>query len=424
VIALPSTQFNEGTPETEPTPAPEAGKIVLSGTIPMMRSDHALITLFESKDDVQLAAAWAVLGRFHIALPDAERGEAPAATDEEPVDPTRALFESILAKAKAREKVPASLVAFIVNQKDASLTEAANDHFVALLADKELVQKTARAALETYIASPDRFTQSVQDLESIEKQSMMQAMYASQDQQAPLMSGLIADRGQTLTWLNKYVQEHAALPTKEAWTELAVKLSERNLLSSASSPDVVLCTGAAAALVAAAGGDEAQEVAFAQTVALMEARTDDLVRPEWEKQRNKIYAAAFKRAQGAYKLIATLVPADDSPDTLKPEPEAGDAVEPAPGKAIELGVVELRVDGVELSLSVEAVTLSPSPGQLGIRIDKASTLQSFNKPDLSRIPAGQLGQPIDLLPQDGGAWVGETTLRDGRVLRVTLDPAD
>lgn len=429
-IAPPPTQdqIDQGTPEPEedvkPVPAPEPGKPMLSGTIPMARPDHALLTLFDSKDDAQQAAAWSVLGRFHIALPPAERVDAPAANEAEPVDPALAMFESILAKAKAREQVPASIVAFIVNQKDPSLTQAANEQFVALMADEDLAQDTARAGLDAYIAEPERYSQSIQALASRDKQSLMQAMYAAQDQEAPLMAGLIADQGQALTWLNTTVKEQGTLPTKDAWAKLAVQRGEEELLRSASSPDVVLCSAAAAALVVAAGGDESQEVAFAQTVALMEARTEELVRPEWEKQRNKIYASAYKRTQGAYKLIATLIPASAVTDLDGPAPADGQVPEPAPGKAIELGVVELRAEGVDLSLSVEAVTLSPTPGQLGIRIDQASTLGSFNKPDLSRIPSEQLAQPIDLLPQDGGAWVGEISLSDGRVLRVALEPAD
>ncbi|MBX2853213.1 MAG: hypothetical protein KTR15_15875 [Phycisphaeraceae bacterium] len=428
IAPLPSEdQINPGTTDTntDTESAPESDTTMLSGTIPMVRSDHALLALFDSKDDLQQAAAWAVLGRFHIALPGAERINQPGATRGQRADPARAMFESILAKAKAREEVPASIVAFIVNQKDNALTQTANDRFVALLADKDLAQKTARAALDAYFASPQRYVQSIQALRSTDKQSLMQAMYAAQDQQAPLMSGLIADRGQqAIAWLNTYAKEQGSLPTKDAWAELAVRIGEAELLRRASSPDPVLCSAAAAALVVAAGGDESQEVAFAQTIALMEARTDALVRPEWEKHRNKIYASAFKRAQDAYKLVATLVPANDNFGPVRLEPEEGEGAEPAPGKDIDLGVVEFRAEGVDLSLSVEAVTLSPSPGQLGIRIDQASTLRSFNKPELSRIPPEQLSQPIDLLPQDGGAWVGELTLRDGRVLRVSLEPAD
>ncbi|MEO0474449.1 MAG: hypothetical protein AAF085_00570 [Planctomycetota bacterium] len=411
--------------EQEGTPEPvvvEPGTTLLSGTIPMTRADHALIGLFESSDDVQQAAAWAVLGRFHIALPPAERGDSPNITDEPTADPTVALFDSILEKSRAREKVPASVVSFMVNQQDAKLTKMADEQLVALLADKDVQQKTTLAAIDAYIASPERFQQSMQSLESSEKQELMQAVYAAQDQEPPLITGLIADQGTTLTWMTTYVKENEQLPTPGAWAAMAAERGEDDLLRSAASEDVVLCTAAAAALVVAAGGDEQQEIAFAQTVALMEARTNETVREEWSTQRNKIYAASFKRARGAYQLIAAIFPANEGTD--RPEPEGADAEEPVPDNVIDLGVVELRSEGIDLSLSVETVALSPVSGQLGIRINEASSLQSFNKPELSRIQQDDLRQPIDLLPADGGAWEGQMRLRDGRTLRVTLDPAN
>ena len=94
------------------------------------------------------------------------------------------------------------------------------------------------------------------------------------------------------------------------------------------------------------------------------------------------------------------------------------------GKRIELGVVELTAEGLELSLSVEAVVLSPTPSRLGIRINEPKSLRSFDTAELSRIAPDHLGRPIDLLPQEGGAWVGSTSLPEGQTLTVRLEPAD
>lgn len=403
--------------EAEPEPAIDAGTLILRGTIPMTRPDHALLGRFDSADDLQQAAAWAVLGRFHLALPKAEGPTTgPGTNQDASEDPTLVLFDAILAKANQREKLPASVVAFIVHQQDPVLSEPANNRFVKLLSTPGLQEKTARAALAAYVATPDRFSPAIGALSSKDQWALMETMYRSQDQEPPLMAGMIADKGTTLQWLTGYVKEQGQLPTTDAWAERAVTLGDSAFISTAASADMTLCTAAAAAMVMSVGGDEQQEQSFAQTVALMEARTSEEVTKQWEQVRGKIFAASYKRAQGTYLLVTTLREA--------PAVGTDDAAEPAPGKRIDLGVVEFRAEGVELSLSVEAIKLSPADGQLGIQIDTPAALRSFDKPELSKIAPEHLGKSIVLLPEAGDIWAGEVSLPDGRTLIVSLEPAN
>jgi hypothetical protein len=409
----------EGTPE----PVLDADTIVLTDTIPMTRADHALLTLFDAEDDVQKAAAWAVLGRFHLALPKALDGAtpvapAPGADAANAIDPTVALFNSILKKAGQLEQIPASIVAFLVNQKDPALATIANTRFVALLTEEDLAQKTSLPATQTFIATPDRFTQIIGALEPVDQMKVMETLYGSQNEKAPLMAGLIADRGQTMNWLISFVKDNGTLPTKADWVKQAQSMGENTLIQSASSEDVTLATAGATALVAAAGGDEQQEQAFAQKVIFMEARERQLVQAEWDKQRAKIFASAFKRAAGTYELVVTLV---DRPTQtgFAPDAEADTRKE----KRIDLGVVELQVEGVELSLSSESIQVSSMTDKLGIRLENPESLRSFSKPELTAIPSDHLKGGIDLLPNEEGHWVGETPLRDGRTFRVSLEPA-
>eukprot|EP00752_Nemacystus_decipiens_P013751 g12204.t1 len=399
--------------ETEAEPVPvDAGTLVLSGSIPMARTDHALVGLFNHEDDLRQAAAWAVLGRFRIAIPDADTPRARASSEDPAQDPSMKMFHAILEMADARDKVPASVVAFMLNQQEPVLVEAANQRLVELMGDPALQQKTARAALGAYLADPERFTRTIEGLASQAKRRLMETMYRSQDQEAPLVSGLIADRGTTLRWLTGYASEHGKLPTAEVWGGYVQGLSEASLVSSAAGGDETLAVASAAALVVRAGGDEKQEQAFAQTVVLMETRTVEEVTKHWEKQRDKIFADAFNRVQGTYTLVAT----------LRQNNRAGviDEAQADPGKRVSLGVVELRAQGNELSLSVEAVKLSPTPGEFGIRIEEPATLRSFDKVELSKISPTHLTQPIDLLPQDDGTWVGEQSLPDGQTLQSEL----
>jgi hypothetical protein len=408
----------------EPVPAVADDVLVLSDSIPMTRAEHALVALFDSSDDLQQAAAWAALGRFHIALPDrssAEGFETPGQGGADAqADPAVALFDAILEKALARDETPASVIAFIGQQRDPALVAAGNERFVSLVASGELPQKTARAAFEAYTQSPQRYTQALQATDASDQQQFVQTLYRSQDQEAPLMAGLIADGGQTLTWFNDFVKENESLPNLEDWTARVESVSEATLLQSASSVDDTVSVAASAALVAAAGGDADQELAFAQSVLLLEDRSQANVREAWEEQRGEIYADAFKRSRGTYELVVTFFEAQ----ALDPAAVGGEPAEPVVGKRVDLGVVEMRAEGLDLSLSADAVTLSPTPGRLGIRIDQPAALRSFSKPELSAIAPEQLSRPIDLLPQPGGLWAGDTNLSDGRRLRVSLEPTN
>ncbi|MEM6257542.1 MAG: hypothetical protein AAGI37_04440 [Planctomycetota bacterium] len=409
----PSERQNQGIDDA--TPAPEPGTLVLPGTIPIRRPDHALLALFESSDDVQSAAAWAVLGKFHVALPEPGSGQPAAEGGELPADPARSLFDSVLAMAGEREEMPASVVAFITNQQDPALAKHANDRLVALLTDPGLVPKTALAAVDAYTASPGRYRESVTGLQVLDQLEMLAVMYKTTEQEPPLMSGLIADGGSTLGWFNTFVAEQGGLPKDEDWAERARSMGEGTLLQAAGSSEPGLAAAAAAALVTVAGGDVQQQQAFAQTVAFMEARTRQQVQKAWEEQRGQIFAAAFERARGTYMLVATLSPFQEAgPDAASDEPAAGTRV--------ELGLVEFQAEGLELSLSVESVALSPTPGELGIRINRGSALRSFDKPELAGIPPEHLAQPIDLAPEADGVWSGQARLPDGRTVTVTLEP--
>lgn len=398
-----------------PEPTQEAGQLVLSGTIPMTRQDHALLRLFDSDDDLQQAAAWAVLGRFHLALPKQEPATEPEATEDAPEDPTLVLFDAVLDKADTRDKMPASVVAFIVNQKDPVLQKVANDRFVALLADPAMSEKASRAALAAYLATPERYSQTIAEYSSEAKRRLLETTYRAQGQEPPLMAGMVADKGETLRWFTGLVKEQGKLPTNGDWTAFALSRGEGSLLQNAGSADTTLAVAAAAALVVSAGGDERQEQAFAQNVALMEARTPQEVKKQWEQQRGKIFADAYKRAQGAYVLVVTLRQADTP---------GSDDQTPKPVKRIELGLVELQAEGLELSLSLKTVEVSAAPGRLAIQIDKPTSLRSFDTPELSKIAPDHLSQPIALLPQEGGAWSGEQSIPGGQILGVSLEPAN
>lgn len=412
-------QTDDATPSTSdqatPEPAQDADAVVLSGTIPMTRQDHALLRLFDSEDDLQQTAAWAVLGRFHLALPKAGQAAHPEATEDAPKDPTLLLFDAILDKADTRDEMPMSVVTFIVKQQDPVLGKIANERLVALLADPALGEKASRAALSAYLSDPERYSQTITAYSSQAKRRVLETAYRTQDQEAPLMAGMIADQGGTLRWLTDLVKEQRQLPTKDDWSAYAHKQGEGTLLQNAGSADTTLATAAAAALVVSVGGDDNQEKAFAQTVALMEARTPQEVKKQWEQQRGKIFAAAYKRLQGTYRLVATLRQAADP---------GADEDAPPRVKRIELGLVELQAEGDKLSLSIQTVSISATPGRLGVRIDKPASLRSFDKAELSKIAPEHLSNPIDLLPQEGGAWRGEEALPGGQILSVSLEPAD
>lgn len=412
------TEASGGLAEDEADAAPvwDADTRVITGTIPMTRPDHALVSLFDLSDELQQAGAWAVLDRFHLALPD------PLASDMrqgQAQDASLAMFDVILTQAYERDKVPASMVPFIVNQPNPALSKAASDWLVTLLGNPALGEKVSRAALDAYLAEPKRYRPAIMSLDSRAKRRMMEAVYRTIGQEAPLMSGLVADGGETLRWLTAYIDEQGRLPTPNAWVLCAQSLGENTLLAGAGTGDETVAVAAAAALVVRAGGTVQQEQAFAEAVARMKARSTQAVQKQWTQLRSKIFASSFKRSQGTYQFVATLFPGDAHALPAPADPRS----ERPGGTRLELGLVELRVEGQELSLSVEAITLSPAPEVFGIQIDKPAALRSLDKTELPNISPEHLAKPIILLPKVGGAWSGDTGLPDGRTLRVSLEPA-
>ena len=399
----------------------DADTLLLSGTIPITRPDHALIGLFENGDELQQAAAWAVLGRFHLALPEADTAPAREPGSEEvPVDPSLTLLDSILEKAAAREQVPASAIAFLVNQTDRSLLMPANDRLIALLVDPGLTQKAAVAGAQAFIASPERYRQSVEALSSVDKEALVRMMYQANDMKTPMVIGLIADRRNTASWLNGYLKEQGQLPTEAAWIRHAQSLGESTLLQGAASEDRTLASASAAALALAAGGSESQAEAFVQTVILMASRQPDTVRKEWGQQREGIFASAFRRAAGTYELVVTLSEPDVVDEVVEQQP--GVPVGDEPDKQLRLGLVELRVEGVALSLSVDSIRLLPTSTRLGIRLENPDALRSFDRFELAQISPDHLREAVEMFPEDGGVWAGQITLPDGRSFRVSLEP--
>lgn len=427
-VLQPPAQTDPGVVDQAPAPLPLAvpvqndDTLVLSSSIPMTRADHTLIGLLESSDDLQQAAAWSVLGKFHIALTPTgtDAGVDVAAVgvvDSQPKDPAMAMLDAILGKAKASENMPMSIVAFLANQKGASLTEYANDQLIVILSQPDLAQQTALAAIDVFTASPQRYISSIAGLEANQQHDVIKTMYRSENKDQALIFGMIADGGVTLKWFADYVAENQSLPAENDWVDHAQDLGESTLLQHASSKEDDLAIAAAMALVLISGGEADQALSFAQTVALMKSRQAELLREEWTKHRNKIYEAGFKRATGNYQLVAILGQGKER------SPE-GELEEEEPGQRIELGVVEFRAEGLELSLSVESVKLSPVNNRLGIRLDNPASLRSFSKTDLSKIAPQHLSQPIDLLPQEGGVWSGQANLPEGRTITVSLEPVN
>ena len=86
-----------------------------------------------------------------------------------------------------------------------------------------------------------------------------------------------------------------------------------------------------------------------------------------------------------------------------------------------MGLIELLVDGDQVSLSLDTVPLSLAEGErLALRIQEVSSLAGLSHPDLADLPLSQLDEPVDLLSGEAGRWAGSLELPSGQVLRITL----
>jgi len=404
--------------QTDPAEA-DAGepRIVLAGPIPIRSVEHGLIVALSSANDSNRALAWSALDRFRV---EAARDTAglPGAGGAG----TQAMGK-IVGLAMGVTQTPPAIVAFLDNHAGTELQPVADAALLRLLTEPGVDQAVAKRAAQRVVSSGRDLAPLLTGWEPAETFDVVAAFYKHMQGTIPPVVGLAYEPGGSLvSWFAAQLKDTKQLPSDRQWATQAggdQAGGEAALLRLASSEDARLASAAAAALVLNAGGDETQQQRFAQTVAVMAERDQQAVQKAWAEIKTALYAKALGNAQGTYTMLIRVHKTERSFD-----PITGEALDPPAPTRIVLGVVQLKADGTSVSLSTDAVAVSVADDRLAIRIDSLSSLRSFAKPELADLPLSQLDQPLNLVPQDGGAWAGRTTLADGREMEVAFEPAE
>ncbi len=397
-------------------PAPDDGTLRLPGRIAMASTNHGLARALESAEANQQELAWAALRHFRVT--PAENGSFGINGSDSAIK----AFESILGRGMDLDATPATLVDFVDNHAGTEVGEAAALGMLRLLTDPDIDPAVARLAAERIVGSRLAFEQVLTGLAPTQQLTVVNALYTQLRGDVPLVAGLIAEPGGGLSrW---FAQRLAAgeLPTGRQW---AAQLGgptaggEQQLLRWAASEDPNTASAAAAALASNAGGTADDQQRFAQAVAAMTDRTEESVGQAWSALRTRLYSQALADAAGSYKLVVTLTETDNGFSEFDLSGGQGGT----PAKRIDLGTVELKASGTSISLSAASIRVAVSPDRLAIRLQSLASLRTLNNPGLAGLPLSQLDQPLDLVPQEDGAWTGTTQLPDGRELGVALEPA-
>lgn len=394
----------------QPSPNEAEPTKTMKLSIPLDSANHGLIRALDSTDAAQRALAWDALGHFRVA---------PSSATSDP-DQAAKIFERILAKGVSQEKTPSSLVDFIDNHSDPQFSSIAPRAMLMLLAGADVDPAISTRAAKRVVDAEDeyRYAQAISALDPAAQLRVVNALYLRLGEGGtPLVVGLVADPGSGLVnWFMQHLAEEG-LPTARQWAAQASGGEqgggEQRLLQLATGDNASAASAAAAALVINAGGSAEDQAQFAQKIGQMDPRDYESVNAAWSSIKTGLYAKALASAKGTYKLVVIQQPA-----------EGGLGLEPAVPTRIELGVVEFKADGNSVSLSVEEVDVAVSDQRLAIQLKSVSSLRSFPNPQLKGLPLSQIDEPMDLLPQDGGAWRGKATLPDGGSIEVMLEPVE
>lgn len=400
--------------------------LTLSSVIPLDSDTHGIITALTSTDPARRALAWQVLRHFEIASTSGA-GDAQAAT-----------FGLIVDTGLRETDTPLYLIDFIDNQQEGTLAQRSAERMNQVLL-QNIGRSAAMRAARKYVASPQRYGQVLPQIDPLERGVIIERLYELLTGEIPAVVGLARDpQGQQTRWFVDELVKTGTLPTEKQW---AGSMTEDALLRAVASPDNSVSSAAAAALVVNAGGNRSDLDRFFDAISRMATRDAEAVFDAWVPIKQEAYARVLADATGPYRLVMTLR-GDHQPgfgngfNGANPAPRPvnpGEQVQARPAPAgdlslpvirqIELGIVELSVDRLTVTLSAQELTMSVPTQRLALRLDNVSALATFNNPDTADLPLSQLQYSLELLPQDDGSWTGAMQLPDGRTAQLTLQPS-
>jgi hypothetical protein len=429
-------------------PTEEAG-FTLPGYIPLQTADDAMIRLLDAEDAALRDLAWQALPKFTID--DGSHRRHRFRGDEADQGPTR--IQRVLQSAfRNSTGTPPSLPAFLDNLRDEDQATQAMAATV-IYASPDVAADAAQRLYD----SGDPVGEAVVEMTAEQRGIFASRVYEAIQDEVPEVAGVLRDpsrQSQVARWFGQQVAT-GTLPAPGAFAQ---QFSEDHLLDLAGSPDAELSRAAIAVLVNSVGGGKQDIDAVVNRFRQQGDQTVDALRDVWGPVKQDIYQRKLQSAAGPYRVRVEVSgerrqdrrrvrrdfgdPRGD-PDFGPPryeEPRNRGGGERGGGgilglggsddeggssgaQVISLGIMKLVADGDGIRLANDAITLSVPQSHLAIRVDQPNQLKNFGKPELADLPLGESREPLDLFPQEGGAWSGEIVLDNGQTLAMTLEPA-
>lgn len=414
--------------ENTPDGASDPVDLTITAGLPLDSANHALFKLLNSGDPELRKQGWLVLRHFELtdqASSSRRRGQADPAQGD--LDPLTMIVDAGL----GRPDTPSSLVPFLARQPD---EERANEPLVRVLVWGNA--PASRRAARALHGSGRSFGQALAERSADDREKFADRVYNDLGDGVEPVSGLMRNetsgRGGVAIWFADELAD-GVLPEPAAWAEAAG--GETSLMMSAVSTDEKLAAGAIAALTAAAGGD--RELQYKMIDRFKDQRTTlspAAMGEAWIDARKDIYTQRLAGAAGEYRVVITVTgtaPADggagiasdpllgNDPSVLQQQAEAG-AISQT--ERTVLGVYKLVADGQSIKFVSGVPELDVPEDRLAIRIKTPSQLKSFGAEELKDLPLDRANQPLDLLPEENGAWRGDMVLGDGRGFELLMEP--
>lgn len=427
---------------TEQASAAAQLDLQMKAPLPIDSTSHSIYRVLNSGDPATRDLAWRALPNFKVVDQHDPRGGVPSASASE-AGPDR--FALVLDAALSQQPTPRSAARFFAeHDQDPAAAEA----LVMLVVEGD--DAASATAARKLHGSEQPIGTALLAIEPSRRGVFGKQVYIALSDEPTWVGGLLRDpddRAQLNQWFGGQFAA-GELPGAAQWAERF--RNEDELFELASSQDVDLSRGAVAALVGSAGGDRRAAEELAVTFSTTSDRSPQGLKTLWVDAKKDIYGRRLADAAGQYRLVVNIAPeqsgdgeafldpfaggpgfnpAGGFPGGANPVPieesaAASDANDPNKTVKVTLGVVDLIADGQSIRFGGDPFELTVPNDYLAIRIDRVAKLKNFENPELADIDLESVSEPLDLRVQPDDTWEGRVRLRDGRVLRLTMEPIE
>jgi hypothetical protein len=394
-------------------PAVQSDKTQLSvrleAPIPILTANDAIFRALQAVDPKIRNLAWDALPRFAITA------VGPGDTKESAGDEAhqRSVIEPIYRQLQditfSQNPTPPQIVDFMVKQDNPSVIIMMLGNVLLKGSEKASVAAT-KAIMNSKGAYPlDAYMMS---LSYGDRQGLAKHIYENKIGLDPLVTPLMRqriDNNPVVAWFGREVSR-GVLPNPASWA--AQYQNEDTLLKDTVSQETDLALAATAALVLNAGGDERVIRDLAQKFRLSPDQSIAALKSVWLEGKRSINAAKLAKVAGNYKLLLRV--GGTSPKVEDPPL--------APLQDIDLGTVNIQVNGTDVTLATKNLTLS-SLDIYAIGLEVPSELKNFKNEALSKLPLESATKAIDLIGQTNGNFVGKFSMNNGQDIQVILSPS-